>query len=179
MNICLETERLIIREFEDRDLDGIYAIMKKPEVMYAWEHGFTLDETRAWLVQQQERYQKNNFGYFAVLQKATGAIIGQAGLINSDIEGVFVTQIGYIFDNSVWGNGYANEAAGSLVKAAFNTFGINKLYCTMRPENLPSVKVAERLGFCRVGEYIKVYNGKEMPHLIYMLEDKQAVLPVF
>ena len=166
----LETERLIIREFDDADITSLYEIMKKPEVMYAWEHGFTFEETQKWFARQRERYQQNGFGFFAVLKKTTGALIGQAGIIASDIEGKPITEIGYIFNNSVWGNGYAAEAVSALIQAAFETFCIDKLYCTMRIENLQSVKLAERLGFQHIGKCIKVYNGKEMPHLIYVLE---------
>lgn len=165
-----ETERLTLSQFEDADASALYEIMRKLEVMYAWEHGFNLEETREWITHQKKCYQQKGFGFLAVLLKETSALIGQAGLHSSGIEGQLVTEIGYIFDNSVWGKGYATEAAKALVQVAFDTLGVDKLYCTMRPENLPSVKVAERLGFRRIGEYVKVYNGIEMPHLIYALE---------
>lgn len=166
----IETERLILRRFEDDDITELYEIMKKREVMYAWEHGFTFEETREWLNRQKVRYQQNGLGYLAVYLKATSVLIGQVGLLLQNIDGQPVIEIGYIFDNSVWGRGYATEACKSLVLVTFETLGINKLYCTIRPENLPSIKVAERLGFIRIGEYVKVYNGMEMLHLIYALE---------
>jgi len=169
--VKLETERLIIRQFTNTDLPVLYEIMKKPEVMYAWEHGFTLEETQEWLARQQERY-KNGYGFLAVFLKSSGTIIGQAGLTTSEIDGQPVTEIAYIFDNVVWGNGYATEAAKALVRLAFDERGIVRLHCTVRPENVLSIRVAERLGFCRVGEYVKHYNGKEMPHLIYFLENE-------
>ncbi len=50
--VTLETERLILRQFEDSDLPALYEIMHKPEVMYAWERGFSLEETREWLNHQ-------------------------------------------------------------------------------------------------------------------------------
>ena len=168
--ITLETERLILRQFEDGDISAIFEIMRKPEVMYAWEHGFILEETQDWLTRQKARYQQDGIGYMAVILKETGVLIGQAGLLKSKIDVQPVTEIGYIFDNAYWGKGYATEAAKVLVNAAFDTLGIDKLYCTMRPENLPSVKVAERSGFRHIGEYIKTYNGIKMPHLIYTLE---------
>lgn len=166
----IETERLTLRQFKDTDTSALYEIMRKPGVMYAWGHGFTFEETQKWLARQQTRYQHNGLGYMAVILKDNGALIGQAGLLDNVIEGQPVTEIGYIFDDAVWGNGYATEAAKALVQAAFNKLGIDKLYCTMRPENMPSVKVAERLGFQLKGEYIKVYNRIIMPHLIYVLE---------
>jgi RimJ/RimL family protein N-acetyltransferase len=166
----IETERLIIRQFEDDDMTALHEIMKKPEVMYAWEHGFSFEETQEWLKQQQNRYKKNGLGEQAVILKATGALIGAAGLLELDLEGEPATEIGYLFDNRVWGNGFATEAARAFVDLAFEKLRLDRLHCTIRPENLPSIKVAERLGFKRISEYVKVYNGKEMPHLIFVLE---------
>jgi RimJ/RimL family protein N-acetyltransferase len=51
----IETERLIIRPFADDDILALHEIMKKPEVMYAWEHGFSLMETTEYLHRHQER----------------------------------------------------------------------------------------------------------------------------
>lgn len=166
----LETSRLTLRPFEDGDLSALYEILRKPEVMYAWEHGFSLEETREWLKSQQDRYKKNGLGEWAVFLKATGALIGAAGLLEIELDGKPVMEIGYIFDNSVWGNGYATEAAKAFVDLAFRKLGLEKVYATIRPENLPSIRAAERLGFKHESEYVKVYNGKEMVHWIFMLE---------
>lgn len=165
-----ETERLIIRPFEDGDLPALYEIMHKPEVMYAWEHGFAFEETQEWLKRQKDRFIKNGMGEQAICLKSTGKLIGAAGLMEIEFDSKTVTEIGYILDNAVWGKGYATEAANAFVRAAFGTLGVDKLYCTVRPENIPSVKVAGRLGFRHVSKYVKDYNGKEMPHLILILE---------
>jgi len=53
---------------------------------------------------------------------------------------------------------------------AFNRFDVEKLYATIRPENEASVKVATKLGMQKTGQYVKIYQDKEMPHDIYMLE---------
>ncbi len=94
--ITLETEWLILRQSEDVDLPALYEIMHKPEVMYAWEHGFSLEETREWLNHQITHFQLGGFGYMVVLLKDTDTLIGQAGLHNTEIEGQLVTEIGYI-----------------------------------------------------------------------------------
>ena len=99
-------------------------------------------------------------------------LIGQAGLTTSEIDGKPVTEVAYIFDSVVWGNGYATEAAKALVQLAFVGRDNVQLHCTIRPANVSSIKVAERIGFHHVGEYVKHYNGKEMPHLIYTLEKR-------
>jgi len=172
--LVAETERLIIRQFYSQDLGALLAIMKKPEVMYAWEAGFTKGETRKWLNRQLTRYHKDGYGYFAVIMKGSGKLIGQAGFIKSEINGESVVEIGYIFDNSVWGQGYAFEAARVCVELAFAQYGLDKLFAEIRPENTASVRLAKRLGMEKTGEYIKTHQGKEMPHDIYVLHKGAA-----
>jgi RimJ/RimL family protein N-acetyltransferase len=89
--------------FYKTDLDVVWEIMKKPEVMYAWEGGFKKSEVRKWLNRQYTRYCKEGYGYFAVVLKESDKLIGQAGLMKSEINGETVVEIGYIFDNTVWG----------------------------------------------------------------------------
>jgi RimJ/RimL family protein N-acetyltransferase len=160
---------LIIREFTLDDAAELHEIMRKPEVMYAWEHGFTVQQTRDWIKKQIKRYKEDGYGYFAVIREVDGKLIGQAGIMDSDIDGEPITEIGYIFDNEVRGNGYATEAAEALIELAFDQYGVDCLYCTIRPDNAASIRVAVRLGFNQTGEYTKTYQGQEMGHLLYTL----------
>ena len=63
--------------------------------------------------------------------------------------------------------GYAYEGAKAMLDFAFDELCAQEVVATIRPENYASRKVAERIGMVNVGSYIKMYNGKEMPHLIY------------
>lgn len=165
----LETERLLIRRITYDDFDALLAIMGKKEVMYAWEHGFSHDDVRGWIERQLVRYAKDGIGYFAVILKASGRLIGQVGLMNTMMRGEKVVEVGYIFDNMYWHKGYALEATQYLVGYAFDKLGLAAVYCSIRPENRPSVRVAEKLGMLLFGSHTVVYNGKKMPHLIYKL----------
>ncbi|GHV49142.1 hypothetical protein FACS1894181_07240 [Bacteroidia bacterium] len=164
-----ETGRLKIRKFTRDDLPSLHAMMEKEEVMYAWEHGFTKSETRKWLNRQLSRYRKDGFGYFAVTLKETGRLIGQAGLLKSEIEGKESVELGYIFDNSYWKQGYCTESVEACIKFAFDTMKLKELYCSIRPENGASIRIAEKAGMKKVGEHIKIYREKEMLHFIYKL----------
>lgn len=93
--------------------------------------------------------------------------------MRNEIAGEIAVEVGYIFDDSVWGNGYAIEAARSCVDFAYQRFGINRLYATIRPENISSVRVAEKLGMMKVGDCVKIYRDIEMPHHVFMLEKKE------
>lgn len=162
----LETERLAVRRFTCDDFDALFAIMGKPEVMYAWEHGFTEEDVRNWIERQLVRYSEDGIGYFAVILKESGQMIGQAGLMKTVMNGREVVEIGYIFDNAYWHNGYATEIAVRLIDYAFDDLGLPAVYCSIRQENKASLRVAERLGMTRCGIHTVVYRGKEMPHII-------------
>lgn len=166
---CLATERLRIRQLSTSDHSALYSFMSRPEVMYAWEHGFSEYEVTEWIKRQQQRYFDDGIGYWGVELIGSGELIGQAGLLASEIDGNSVVELGYIFDNRHWHCGYAHEAARCCIKYALNTLHLDEIYCTIRPENTASVRLAKRLGMTPCGSYIKVYRGKPMPHSIYKL----------
>ena len=168
--VVMETERLLIRRITRKDMAALFAIMGKPEVMYAWEHGFTKKDVRKWINRQLTRYRKDGFGYFAVILKESGNLIGQAGLMKSIINGNEAVELGYILDNAYWHNGYGTEAARACLEYAFEELGLKTVCCSIRPENVASIRVAERLGMTLCGSHTVIYNEKEMPHLIYELK---------
>lgn len=166
-----ETERLLVRKLANDDFDTLLTIMGKPEVMYAWEHGFNKDDVRTWIERQLMRYAKDGVGYFAVELKESGLLVGQAGLMKTIMNGNEVVEIGYIFDNTYWHNGYATEAAESLIAYAFDGLELPAVYCSIRPENKASIRVAKQLGMGSCSSHTVIYRGKEMPHIIYKLEN--------
>lgn len=87
-------------------MDALFSIMGKPEVMYAWEYGFSKKDVRKWINRQLTRYRKDGFGYYAVLLKESNALIGQTGLMKSTINGNEAVELGYILDDTYWHNGY-------------------------------------------------------------------------
>lgn len=168
--VVMETERLLVRRITRKDMDALLDIMGKPEVMYAWEHGFTKKDVRKWINRQLTRYRKDGFGYFAVILKESGMLIGQAGLMKSTINGNEAVELGYILDNQYWHNGYGIEVVRACLEYAFGELGMKTVCCSIRPENGASIRVAEKLGMTLCGSHTVIYNEKEMPHLIYELD---------
>jgi RimJ/RimL family protein N-acetyltransferase len=167
--VVFETGRLTVRKFIPDDLPALFGIMGKEEVMYAWEQGFSKNEMRKWLNRQLTRYKKDGYGYYAVLLKGKDTLIGQAGLLKSEIDGKEVIELGYIFDNLYWKQGYCTEAIKACIRFASDKLKIKELYATIRPENKDSIRIAEKMGMVKVGEQIKIYREKEMLHWVYRL----------
>ena len=78
--MILETNRLILRPLTEEDFDAWTAVLGDPEVMYAYEHGFSPEEVRQWIERQQERYAKDGFGLWALIEKTSGQLIGDCGV---------------------------------------------------------------------------------------------------
>ena len=79
-NMILETERLYLREMNQRDFAALCKILQDDETMYAYEGEFSDEETQEWLDRQISRYRKWGFGLWAVIVKETDEMIGQCGL---------------------------------------------------------------------------------------------------
>ena len=167
MNWVLESPRLRFRRIEPADFSSLCEFLQDQKVMYAWEHGFSLDEVQDWIDRTLARYEKDGFGHYAAIEKETSALIGVIGPLIEVIDEVPYTGIGYIINKRYWGKGYATEGAAACMQYAFSALHADKVIAEIRPENLRSRRVAERLGMAVEGECIKHYYGKEMPHLIY------------
>lgn len=109
--MILETERLYLREMNQRDFVALCKILQDDETMYAYEGAFSNEETQGWLDRQISRYRKWGFGLWAVILKETDEMIGQCGLTMQPWKNEEVLEIGYLFNRIYWHRGYALEAA--------------------------------------------------------------------
>lgn len=165
--VILETDRLRLRELEEGDLEAMGRILKDPEVMYAYEHGFSDQEVRQWLDRNLQRYAQDGFGLWAVIEKESGELTGLCGLTWQDWAGRQVPEIGYQFRKDRWHHGFAAEAAVACREFAFHKLDFPEVYSIIRDSNLPSQRVAARNGMAVRGSFVKRYYGVDMPHLVF------------
>ena len=165
--MILETERLALRELNQADFAALRAILQDEAVMYAYEHAFTNREVQAWLDRQRDRYAKDGFGLWAMVEKATGEMMGQCGLTLQDWGERQVPEIGYHLRRDRWHQGFAAEAAAACRDYAFHTLGSPEVFSIIRENNFPSQHVALRCGMSVRGAFVKQYYGMDMPHLVF------------
>ena len=164
----LRTERLLLREMEDGDFSALCRMLRDPAVMYAYEHAFSLEEAWDWLRRQQERYRRDGFGLWAMVEKSTGDMIGQCGITWQLLgDGTRAPEVGYLLEKAAWHKGYATEAARACRDYAFDTLGFEEVCSIVRVNNLPSQAVARRNGMEVRGLFTKHYYGMDMPHLLF------------
>ena len=167
--MILETERLYLREMNQSDFDSLCKILQDEDTMYAYEGAFSDGEVQEWLDRQIFRYQKWNFGLWAVILKETNEMIGQCGLTMQPWKDEEVLEIGYLFERLHWHKGYAIEAAKVCKKYAFEILKADEVCSIIRDTNIASQNVATRNGMTMADMWTKHYRGVDMPHYRYVV----------
>lgn len=166
--MILETDRLYLREMNQDDFLSLCRILQDDETMYAYEGAFSDAEVQEWLDRQISRYQKWNFGLWAVILKETDEMIGQCGLTMQPWNDEEVLEIGYLFERLYWHKGYATEAAKACKKYAFEILNADEVCSIIRNTNNASQQVAIRNGMVVKDSWTKHYRGVDMPHYRYV-----------
>jgi [ribosomal protein S5]-alanine N-acetyltransferase len=165
--LVLETERLILHQFQLYDEDVLVEIFGDPEVMRYGPGIQTRQWIRQWLDACLEYYQKLGFGPWAVAEK-TGEFFGYAGLFHyPDIDGRPEIEVGYRLAQSHWGHGYATEAVSAIREHSFHILGLPRLIALIDPQNMASIRVAEKVGM----QYEKevMLEGYTYPDRLYAI----------
>ncbi|MEO5816254.1 MAG: GNAT family N-acetyltransferase [Gemmatimonadaceae bacterium] len=143
------TERLMLRELVDDDLDFVADMLADADVMRFYPKPLTRDESAKWLERQQARYATDGHGLWLAVERESGRPVGQVGLVMQSIAAVSdapIPEIGYLLHRPFWGRGYATEAALGVRAFAFVERRYPAVISLIRPENGPSQDVARRLG---------------------------------
>jgi len=154
-----------------RDIDFIAAMMAHPEVNHFYERRFTRAESETWLDRQLDRYRRDGKGLWLAVERATGTPVGQVGLAFQNVGGERHPEIGWLLDRQYWGRGYATEAGAATRDAAFNEWGYDHVISLIRPVNIPSQRVALRLGMTE-GRRVQ-FHGYE--HCVFEIARAQEV----
>ena len=161
----LETPRLILRHLRRDDVDAIFDVIGDAETMQYYPRLFERKDAEEWVERNLKRYAEHGNGLYAVVLKSTSEVIGDCGLVQQNVEGTQLLEVGYHFRRDQWGMGYATEAARACIDYAFRNMDANKVVSLIRPENLPSRRVADRNGM-RIERQITYFG---LPHLIYAM----------
>ncbi|HET8891615.1 MAG TPA: GNAT family N-acetyltransferase [Candidatus Angelobacter sp.] len=162
--VVLETSRLRLREFVPQDVDALSAVLGDPVAMQYYPAPFDRKGVEEWIERNRSRYQSDGYGLWAMVLKDSGELIGDCGCFLRDIDGRDDIEIGYHVRRDLWGNGYATEAAQACMQYAFTRLGVDHVISLIRPENLQSVRVAEKNGL--TCEKIIFWRGYD--HCIYV-----------
>ncbi|MDQ0483804.1 GNAT family N-acetyltransferase [Guptibacillus hwajinpoensis] len=145
----ITTDRLLIREMEEKDCEYLFEIFSDKEAMKYYPMLKDRKETVKWIQWTRDHYKKYGFGLWIVEEKDQGEFLGQCGLVLDKIRGSVEVEIGYLFARKHWGMGYATEAARACKTYGFEQLKLLKLLSLIDPKNQASINVAKRIGMKR------------------------------
>lgn len=158
--VILETERLILRRFEDSDAEDLYQYASDPAVgpIAGWPPHQSVEESRDVI-----RDVFSGAEAYALCLKSDQRVIGAIELMlngHTDItERDDECELGYWIGKPFWGLGLVPEAARELLRRAFEDIGMNKVWCGYYEGNAKSKRVQEKVGF----QYQRTIEGVDVP----------------
>ena len=142
----LETARIRLRRPSERDTDPLAQMFADARYMRFLGDGTTADRTESWraIASALGHWALRGYGFFSVEEKSAGLFIGWAGLLHP--EGWPGVEIAWGFAPACWGQGFATEAATSVLRYAFDRLRLPRLVSIIHPENAASIRVAMKIG---------------------------------
>ena len=138
--------------------------------MSFWPVPFTHEETQKWLEWRLESYRENRAARLAVILREENVLIGDCGLVRSEIDGSPENDLGYIIDHAFWKHGYGTEAAEACMRYGFDTLQLRRICANMPVDHIASRRVAEKLGM----RLEKQFENKRNRNILTCLYSREA-----
>ncbi|WP_426593364.1 GNAT family N-acetyltransferase [Cellulomonas sp. McL0617] len=142
------TDRLLLRQWRDDDLDALAAIDADPEVMRWIGDGSVRDRAQTLMALARFAAAWSNRGYGPFAAEADGVLIGWVGLLVPTFlpEIMPAVEIGWRLARGAWGRGLATEGARAVLAFAFDDAGLDRVVSVCHVENTASERVMTKLG---------------------------------
>jgi len=155
----LETARLRLRAFEESDARELHRILSQPNILQYFpgpDDPPPPEKAVRFIERQLAMWQDKGYAWWAIEDKATGKLLGWNGL--QYLPETDETEIGYLIDRDVWGQGLTTEAGRVGLRFAFEDCGLTEIIGLAHPENGASRRVLAKLGlrFDQVTEYFEM-----------------------
>ena len=153
----IETKRLILKRFSEKDIDAFAAIVSQDEIgkQLPKGSGYTRNEAEKWLNKIIEAWKENGFGTWAVIDKERNKLLGNCGL--NQIESLDEIEVLYLLSKEEWGKGYATEAAYATLIYGFERLKLNKIIGLTKIDNQQSANVLIKNGLT-YKKNIEIFN---------------------
>lgn len=168
------TERLTLRQFESTDTDGLYEFHKRPDVVkYLYWDARSRQDMEKVVAERVSMIALREDGdriVLAVVLSETNTLIGEVSLALRSREHQ-QGEIGFVFNPSFHGRGYATESARAVLKLGFEEFAFHRLFGRCEVRNSASWRLMERLGMRREAHFIhnEIFKGEWGEEFVYAI----------
>ena len=173
----IATERLLLREWRDPDVEAFIVMNADPVVMRFFPETYSRERTRRFAARIGECWAERGYGLWAVERKDTAGFIGYVGLWPATFPAHFTpaVEVGWRLAADQWGQGYATEAARAALRYGFESVGLDEIVSFTSVTNERSWRVMERLRMQRDAsgdfEHPNVPEGHPLrPHVLYRIK---------
>ncbi len=157
----METERLILRDWDVNDVDDLYEYASNPNVgpNGSWKP----HESKTESLEIMQTLFINKYDSWAIVYQENGKVIGSIGYEpDTKRPGINCRELGYALSEDYWGKGIMTEAAKAVIRYGFEEMGLDMVTIYRNPYNKRSGRVIEKCGFTLEGTLRsanKVYDG--------------------
>jgi len=172
MNIHIETERFILRDIEESDVQGIFDLDSDPDVneFLGKKPIKTLQEAEQRIADVRAQYKKNGIGRWAIEDKATGHFLGWSGLkYEEEVREYGYYDLGYRILKKHWGKGIATETALASLRYGFETMNLSQISGGAEAAHIVSNHILQKVGLRFVESF--QFDGKECNWYTLMKEE--------
>jgi ribosomal-protein-alanine N-acetyltransferase len=152
MTLPIETERLLLRKYEDRDVEDIVGYSMAADFWLArnldWEP--TEEGVKAYYESRGDLYPESYPEWLDLVieLKAEGKVVGNVGIGVANRE-QGQASVGWLLGRQYRGQGIATEAVKALVTFGFESMGLHRIYARTGSRNIRSWRLMERIGMRR------------------------------
>lgn len=140
-----ETPRLILREMDRGDAAAILSVFADDYARRFYPEMISGAAAVEWIERNRDRYERDGFGLWAIVERASGALVGDCGPTWQDAGGTRVLEIGYHIAPLWRGRGFALEAARAAMAFGFAETDEPLIGSIVATDNTSSASVAQRL----------------------------------
>jgi RimJ/RimL family protein N-acetyltransferase len=152
--------------YEPEDVDALYQLLGDAQTMRHWPQPFTREQVADWIARNLNGYQTNGIGRLAVIEKSTGQLVGDCGLIRGTYAGEECWDLGIIIHYAREANGYALQAIKTVVAYVFEQLKLDAIRVNTAVDNKVVRFMAERFGMKRLCSFINERN-RNKEHILY------------
>jgi [ribosomal protein S5]-alanine N-acetyltransferase len=164
--IAIETERLALHEFTERDAEFVLRLVNEPSFLrYIGDRGVrTLEDARRYIADGPVAgYARQGYGLLRVVRNSDDVEVGMCGVLKRDT--LPEPDIGFSFLPEYWSQGYALESARAVMQHARETLGLGRILAITTQDNEPSLRLLGKLGFRF--ERLIAFGSEELRLFVY------------
>ena len=162
----IDGERFYLREYQESDYAALCDIYQDADNMKFFGAPYDDRMMRRLMDWTFDNYKKYGFGFWAIVDRKSGKLIGDCGLSMQHIDNEWLPEIGYHINAKYSGQGIASEAAQLVKKYVFKNYNYDTLYSYTYENHLASIKVMQNNGM----SFVKKYKEKDECYVVYCVK---------